>query len=605
MSSKCQSVNYVPELFEDLAKCLREANRLPSQQDFLYFKGFEEFSGVVEHEENRVIGYLDKLSRIFEMPLNSYPNIYKAAKKCLDKVKDDLEQLQSPLGLRESLTYTLNKPQNTFKNLSDNSYSQYIPPILYKYHAKTDMPPGILKAQQLRMLEARGDKIDHYEEITHPYECEIESLCFQDFQFTPQQSYFTVLESTPFELVSTEEAFYKMIQELRQSSEIAVDLENHSTRSYLGICCLIQISTRSKDYIIDPFAVQGQMPVLGVILADPNIVKVFHGSDMDVEWLQRDFGLYIVNMFDTGLAAKELRYPSFGLAFLLKSFCDIDTDKRYQLADWRLRPLTNDMIKYARTDTHYLLYIYDRLREELIHKSMSMFQPPHTSISQVLELSRRLCLKIYEKPLIPKDLNNSDYYKLCKTRDFIARLEDENPEFVFPQTVLLAIASERPNTMNDLLSICDSKYLIKYGQYLLKKISREQPKTSFSSNFFTDAGWEEKANLLYEDEYEKMIKTDIGLDKVLSDVSAMMNAQSPGIVENCVDVKTHNLDELLENCKIDENSVPQSLEGIFELSNNSRKKNKTKAKNPVETPTGPEKIPNINIYKIFKEVGWE
>ena len=37
-------------------------------------------------------------------------------------------------------------------------------------------------------------------------------------------------------------------------------------------------------------------------------------------------------------------------------------DKRYQLADWRTRPLPEDMLKYARMDTHYLLYIYDRLK---------------------------------------------------------------------------------------------------------------------------------------------------------------------------------------------------------------------------------------------------
>lgn len=37
-------------------------------------------------------------------------------------------------------------------------------------------------------------------------------------------------------------------------------------------------------------------------------------------------------------------------------------DKRFQLADWRVRPLTSEMLHYARCDTHYLLYCYDRLR---------------------------------------------------------------------------------------------------------------------------------------------------------------------------------------------------------------------------------------------------
>ena len=37
-------------------------------------------------------------------------------------------------------------------------------------------------------------------------------------------------------------------------------------------------------------------------------------------------------------------------------------DKRWQLADWRMRPLSAEMLRYARMDTHFLLYIYDRLR---------------------------------------------------------------------------------------------------------------------------------------------------------------------------------------------------------------------------------------------------
>ena len=36
------------------------------------------------------------------------------------------------------------------------------------------------------------------------------------------------------------------------------------------------------------------------VFTDPKVTKVLHGADMDILWLQRDFGLYVVNMFDTG-----------------------------------------------------------------------------------------------------------------------------------------------------------------------------------------------------------------------------------------------------------------------------------------------------------------
>lgn len=58
---------------------------------------------------------------------------------------------------------------------------------------------------------------------------------------------------------------------------------------------------------------------------------------MDIGWLQRDFGIYVVNMFDTGQAARVLNFEKCSLAYLLKKYCDVTANKQYQLADWRIR----------------------------------------------------------------------------------------------------------------------------------------------------------------------------------------------------------------------------------------------------------------------------
>ena len=65
--------------------------------------------------------------------------------------------------------------------------------------------------------------------------------------------------------------------------------------------------------------------------------KVFHGAESDIGWLQRDYGVYVVNMFDTGQAARVLNLSRFSLAHLLQQYCDVTADKQYQLADWRIR----------------------------------------------------------------------------------------------------------------------------------------------------------------------------------------------------------------------------------------------------------------------------
>jgi exosome complex exonuclease RRP6 len=58
---------------------------------------------------------------------------------------------------------------------------------------------------------------------------------------------------------------------------------------------------------------------------------------MDIGWLQRDLGLYVVNMFDTGQASRVLSYERLSLSYLLKKFCGVTANKQYQLADWRIR----------------------------------------------------------------------------------------------------------------------------------------------------------------------------------------------------------------------------------------------------------------------------
>ena len=159
----------------------------------------------------------------------------------------------------------------------------------------------------------------------------------------------------------------------------------------------MQISSRTEDFLIDTLLLRDHLTVLNEVFTNPKIVKVrvmadeidrftslpqvFHGADWDIEWLQKDFGLYVVNMFDTHQAAKELNMPALSLAYLLKHFCQLEANKQFQLADWRLRfvqrsnnasicslfrPLPEDYLRYARDDTHYLLYIYDRLRNQLL-----------------------------------------------------------------------------------------------------------------------------------------------------------------------------------------------------------------------------------------------
>lgn len=86
-------------------------------------------------------------------------------------------------------------------------------------------------------------------------------------------------------------------------------------------------------------------------------------------------------------------YPQHSLASLLTLFCDFTADKRYQVADWRIRPLPSEMLHYARSDTHFLLYVYDQLRNSLLERA----QGKQDLVRQVLNRSEDTALKIYTR----------------------------------------------------------------------------------------------------------------------------------------------------------------------------------------------------------------
>lgn len=203
---------------------------------------------------------------------------------------------------------------------------------------------------------------------------------------------------------------------------------------------------------------------LNTIFTDPNILKVFHGASFDVTWMQRDLSLYVVNMFDTHEAAKNLKLDTLSLHSLVKQYYGLDLDKSLQCsADWRMRPLSPSMLCYARQDTHYLLYIYDTLRNLLIEHNLGDTSLLETSY----DLSRNICKLKYSKPkpinltaLCHRYQKAFDQIQWCALqnlfswRDTTARTKDESLEYVLPNHLLFEIAEKLPDDLQGVLDCC-------------------------------------------------------------------------------------------------------------------------------------------------------
>ncbi|CAH8380872.1 unnamed protein product [Eruca vesicaria subsp. sativa] len=349
------------------------------------------------------------------------------------------------------------KPQFSFKRvLADNSYSGF------KHLKKLD---DVSSSSSI-------EKPNNY----HPYETEINVL-LENPRLELLRGEYSLEMSDSYVWVETESELKKLAETLAKEKVFAVDTEQHSLRSFLGFTALIQISTQEEDFLVDTIALHDAMSILRPVFSNPDICKVFHGADNDILWLQRDFHIYVVNMFDTAKACEVLSKPQRSLAYLLETVCGVTTNKLLQREDWRQRPLSEEMVQYARTDAHYLLYIADKLTSELTQRGTEESSNPDDKFSFLLEASRRsntICLQLYTKEtedfpgnsaassLIHRHLNGHGdsssisldakelVRELCAWRDLMARIHDESTRYVLSDQAIVALASKQPTTTDEV-----------------------------------------------------------------------------------------------------------------------------------------------------------
>jgi len=376
---------------------------------------------------------------------------------------------------------SMSRPQDSWVEKPENSQA----PFVHRPFVSDCQQEDAAQNKRETLLLQRAQKLGFSKPTSmgHPLGKRNMEMKYESWMLECEQAQaFRTFDETPFTYIDTLPELNRFAKKIQNDRVIAVDLENHSRYSYQGFLCLMQVSTRTEDYIIDVIALREHVgPALAHIFADPEVVKVMHGATSDILWLQRCHNTYVCNLFDTGQAARVLNYPYFGLAYLLQRFCNYTTDKKYQLADWRIRPLPDHLVTYARADTHFLLYIYDRMLMELnntkyVPKQLAVDIPagkPKGPLGTVLQLSTNVVLQLYEKPSF-SETSYLDYYGkqrnvkldpkqlavfagLYAWRDAKARELDESPDAVLVRNQLFELAQRMPQSVSLVSSICNKR----------------------------------------------------------------------------------------------------------------------------------------------------
>jgi ribonuclease D len=282
----------------------------------------------------------------------------------------------------------------------------------------------------------------------------------------------------PAAYLQTDDDLRQLAAALSNEPLLAVDTESNSLHAYQERVCLVQLSTRTADYIVDPLAI-GDMQPLGDLLANPAIEKVFHAAEYDLICLKRDFGFTVRNLFDTMAAARIAAHKAVGLGSLLSMYVGIEQDKSHQRDDWGRRPLSESSLLYAQMDTHYLPIVRDRLLAELeavgrLEEACESF----ADLAQVLPMdNHRFDPEGYWRIGIPHSLNLRQMAILCELyllREQYAQQRDCPPFKILGDNTLVAIAETVPTTLSELVRIkgINDNLARRYGRALLRAVQR-------------------------------------------------------------------------------------------------------------------------------------
>jgi ribonuclease D len=283
----------------------------------------------------------------------------------------------------------------------------------------------------------------------------------------------------PPTLVADPRALDALVSALAGCETVAVDTESNSLHAYRERVCLIQFSTTEADYIVDPIALQ-DLSALAPLFASPDQEKIFHAAEGDLLNLGRDFGFTFTNIFDTMTAARTMGWPQVGLAAILDTHFGVSLNKKYQRADWGRRPLTGEMLDYARFDTHFLPELRDRQFQALTESGN--WPEAHE------EFARLARIRVESRDEGPDPLafwrvkgafdlppqRAAVLQSLFVWREAQAERIDQPPFKVMGEPALLAIARHAPVRIDELPRVAGlaPSQVHRYGRDLIKAMER-------------------------------------------------------------------------------------------------------------------------------------
>ena len=164
------------------------------------------------------------------------------------------------------------------------------------------------------------------------------------------------------EVISTIDALKEAAEKLgRSAMPLAVDVERAQGFRYGSSPYLLQL--RREDvgsFLIDT----AELSDLTILQPFINAPWILHDASQDLPNL-RELGLRIPELFDTQIASRLGGLTHFGLSAVCEQLLGLALLKDHQAANWSVRPLPKDWLRYAVLDVELLTALKDALELRL------------------------------------------------------------------------------------------------------------------------------------------------------------------------------------------------------------------------------------------------
>ena len=167
-------------------------------------------------------------------------------------------------------------------------------------------------------------------------------------------------------LISTTAELETTCARFARKDFVTVDTEFHRETTFWPQLCVVQLASEDEAVAVDALAPGVDLAPVYELMANPDVVKVFHAARQDVEIFWKHTGRVPAPMFDTQVAAMVCGYgEQVSYSELALSICKAHVDKSSRFTDWARRPLSEAQIEYAIGDVTYLRAIYRALITKL------------------------------------------------------------------------------------------------------------------------------------------------------------------------------------------------------------------------------------------------